>query len=61
MFDVTPQMFSGFWTRFFATIFGTKVCAVDTWAGKRTVMTAYRWRGVLHVTRIDVLDGDEGK
>lgn len=46
------------WTLFMARLFGQKVVAIDDWGGKRTLVTGYRWRGVLYMTDMRHYDID---
>lgn len=43
------------WTIWMARIFGQKVCTFDDWAGERTVITAYRYKGKLYLTHMQKL------
>lgn len=46
------------WTLLMARLFGQKVIGIDEWGGKRTIVTGYRWRGVLYMTHMHH-SGDE--
>ena len=55
------------WKQWAARLFGDKIVTVDEVNDRRVTMTAYKWRGILYVTRYsnvlmmrDRSDGDGG-
>ena len=49
---VCNKITASWWTLLLARIFGEKIAAIDEWGGRRCIIIAYRWRGILYVTDI---------